>query len=175
MRFTREEIIIELSERYYKFLMTLQFDDELYMKGIGEGKRKFLANLHIHLATRGLPVKQKLFSTDFITPNALEKLEKKDTTGLEYEHLIPKGKYIHDVCEHKAKNGNLTKDFINDLLDRYLWTATVTDVEHKKLKQASMPLDWDSLNIKARYELAAIPLLVHEKGTIFRNKGRGVN
>ncbi|OLS37729.1 hypothetical protein [Bacillus sp. MRMR6] len=171
MYFTREEIIKDLAERYYKFLMTLPFDDALYMKGIGEGKRKFLANLHIHLATRGLPIKRKLYSTDFITPDALEKLVKKDIKGLEYEHLIPKGKYINDVCEHKARNGKLTKDFIIDLLEKYLWTATVTEEEHKKLKQTSMPLEWDGFNIKARYELAGIPLLVHEKGSIIRNEG----
>ncbi|KAF0822184.1 hypothetical protein KIS1582_4050 [Cytobacillus firmus] len=44
------------------------------MKGIHEGKGKFLANLHIHLATKGLPKRwnDKRYSTDYVTPAALE-------------------------------------------------------------------------------------------------------
>lgn len=151
----------ELAKSYYDFLMKLPFDDELYMKGISEGKRKFLTNSHIFLATRKLPKKNKLYSTDFITPSALEKIRNNPLKGLEleYEHIIPKGKYIHEICEKKAMNKTLSIEFIKDLLIRYLWTATVTKLEHDILKE--IPFDWDGDNIKIRYSNAGITLLPH--------------
>ncbi|MFT4413439.1 hypothetical protein [Bacillus sp. UMB0728] len=164
----REVIINTLASKYYYFLNTLPFDDTLFMKGIHEGKGKFLANLHIYLATKDLPKKwnDKRYSTDFATPTALEVLKTNTVTGLEYEHLIPKKKYIQDICEQKAKDGTLTEEFIRSLLDRYLWTATVTSQEHKSLSRRVMPLNWDQKNINARYEVADIVLVPHKKDYI---------
>ncbi|MGE6897073.1 hypothetical protein [Priestia flexa] len=164
----REHIIRTLASKYYYFLTTLAFHDTLFMKGIHEGKSKFLANLHIYLATKDLPKKwnDKRYSTDFAAPAALEVLKTNTVTGLEYEHLIPKKKYIQDICEQKAKDGILTEDFIRSLLDRYLWTATVTSQEHKSLSRRVMPLNWDQENINARYEVADIALVPHKKDYI---------
>ncbi|MBM7708012.1 hypothetical protein [Enterococcus lemanii] len=163
----REYIINILANKYYCFLNTLDFNDMLFMKGIHEGKGKFLANLHIYLATKDLPVKwnDKRYSTDYVTPAALKVLKTNRVSGLEYEHVIPKKKYIQDICEQKAKDGTLTEDFIRSLLDRYLWTATVTSQEHKSLPRR-MPLNWDQENIKARYEEAGINLEPHERSYI---------
>jgi hypothetical protein len=102
------------------------------------------------------------FAIHIITPKALEILKKGSTKGLEYEHLIPKKKYIQDVCEQKAKEGTLTIEFVKTLLDRYLWTATVTEQEHKLLSRRVMPADWDGKNITARYDAAGITLLKHD-------------
>jgi hypothetical protein len=164
MKLSRAQIIDILSEKYYKFLISLPYEDEAYMKGIHEGKGKFLSNLHIYLSTKDLPKKRndKRYATDFITPKALEILKKGSTRGLEYEHLIPKKKYIQDVCEQKAKEGTLTIEFVKTLLDRYLWTATVTEQEHKLLSRRVMPADWDGKNITARYDAAGITLLKHD-------------
>ncbi len=93
-------------------------------------------------------------------------LKTNTVTGLEYEHLIPKKKYIQDICEQKAKDGTLTEDFIRSLLDRYLWTATVTSQEHKLLSRRIMPFNWDQENINARYEVADITLVPHKKDYI---------
>lgn len=165
MALNREIIIQTLANKYYQFLGALQYHDQLYMKGIHEGKGKFLANLHIHLATKDLPKKwnDKRYSTDFVTPAALETLKNNSVNGLEYEHLIPKKKYIQDLCEQKAIEGSLTEEFVRDIISQYLWTATVTTQEHKLLSRRVMPSNWDNRNIKARYESAGITLLNHEK------------
>jgi len=165
MQLTREEIINELSKEYFDFLMALRlkFNNPLFIKGIGEGKRKFLSNLHIHLATRGLPRKSKLYSTDFITPSALLKVKNKQLKGLHYEHVIPKSGYIHEPCEQELLNGTLTIEFIKDLLNCFLWTATVTEDEHTLLDTYAMPKSWDRKNIMARYENVGIQLLPHDK------------
>jgi hypothetical protein len=170
MNSTREKIVDTLSEKYCKFLFNLPYDDHVYMKGIHEGKGKFLANLHIYLTTIDMPKRfnDKRFSTDFVTRSAQEVLNTNAITGLEYEHLIPKKKYIQDVCEQKAKEGILTVDFVQDLLSRYLWIATVTNEEHKLLSRRLMPFNWDGLDIRARYELVGIDLLEHDKNRYLR-------
>ncbi|MBO7747913.1 hypothetical protein I8J29_27350 [Paenibacillus sp. MWE-103] len=169
MQLSREEIIEELSEKYYYFLGSLRFNDHPYMKGIGEGKRKFLANLHIYLATRGLSSKNKLYSTDFISLAAYDKLRNKNLKGLQYEHIVPKSNYIHQVCEEKAKDSTITIEFIRDLLNRYLWTATVTEEEHSILEQSTMPRSWDKISIRARYDSVGIKLIKHDKSYLLKS------
>ncbi|PJN64561.1 hypothetical protein PAEAM_06470 [Paenibacillus sp. GM1FR] len=43
-----------ISEKYYKFLMLLPFEDGIYMLGMKEAKAKYIANLNIDLAKRYL-------------------------------------------------------------------------------------------------------------------------
>jgi hypothetical protein len=85
----RENNISILASKYYDFLINLPYNDNLFMKGIHEGKGKFLANLHIYLATKELPKKwnDKRYSTDFVTPAALEVLKTNNVKGLEYEQF----------------------------------------------------------------------------------------
>ncbi|MCK9858193.1 hypothetical protein [Paenibacillus sp. ATY16] len=168
MLYAREEIMKELSEKYFMFLKTLHFNDPLYMQAISEGKRKFLPALHMHLASRGLPNTHRIFTTDFITSKAFENIRKKSFKGLQYEHIVPKAEYIHDICEQAAKNNSLTVESIRELINRYLWTATVTKEEHHKLKK-SMPRSWDGVNIMARYEAAGIQLLPHDKSYLYKS------
>lgn len=129
----RENLISILSKKYYEFLCSLQYHDYLFMKGIHEGKGKFLANLHIYLVTKDLPKgwNDKRYATDFVTIAALGRLKNNSVEGLEYEHLVPKKKYIQDICEQKAKEGVLTEEFVRNIIQQYLWTATVTKEEHK--------------------------------------------
>src|SRR5699024_9826165 len=121
------------------------------------------------LATSDLPKKwnDKRYSTDFVTPSALEVLKRNSVTGLEYEHLVPKKKYIQDVCEQRAAEGTLTVEFVKDIINKYLWTATVTSNEHNLLTRRTMPSDWDDKNIMARYEQADIILLKNERDYFF--------
>ncbi|MGN5650935.1 hypothetical protein [Bacillus sp. Brlt_9] len=165
----RSQLIKTLSEKYYIFLQSVPFEDELFMKGIGEGKRKFLANLHIYLTTKDLPKgkKEKRYATDYVTPAALDILKRGSTKGLVYEHLVPKSKYIQDVCEEKAKRGELTVDFVYEVLNLYLWTATVTEDEDSKLSTRTMPDDWDETNIKFRYDKSDLELIVHNKDYLY--------
>ncbi len=105
----------------------------------------------------------KRFSTDFVTPSALEILKKSSVVDLEYEHLIPKKKYIQDICERKVAEVNLTVNFVSDIINKYLWTATVTKQEHKLLTRRIIPVNWDEENIMARYEDANIVLFKHRR------------
>lgn len=162
----REILLDTLAEKYYALLISLPYEDELSMIGIQEGKNKFLANLHIYLTKEQLPTgwRDKRYTTDFATPVALEQLRTKQLKGLEYEHLVPQRTFIQAKCEAKAKTEELTVDFVRDILDRYLWTATVTVEEHLRLSRSTMPRGWDQENIFARYEKANLKLEVHEKG-----------
>ncbi|WP_249594324.1 hypothetical protein [Peribacillus frigoritolerans] len=161
----RNAMIKIMAETYYKYLHSLDFDDEYFMAGASEGKRKFLANLHIHLIKKTQPTgwKERRFSTDYVTKDALEILKGKSYTGLIYEHMVPKTKYIQEVCELRARGKSLTLEFVMELLDTYLWTATVTEEEDAKLNKVAMPDGWDLINIMARYEAAGIELIVHNK------------
>lgn len=57
----------------------------------------------------------------------------------------------------------MTFDFAKGILNRYLWTATVTKMEDERLLRSTMPDGWDEANIQSRYEYAGIELLSHDK------------
>jgi hypothetical protein len=165
----RKEMIKIMAETYYKYLQTLDFDNEYFMAGANEGKRKFLANLHIHLINKGLPRgwKERRYSTDYVTKDALEVLKRKSCAGLVYEHMVPKTKYIQEICEVRAREKTLTEKIVFELLDTYLWTATVTVEEDERLNKVAMPDGWDLNNIMAQYEQVGIVLIIHNKEYMF--------
>lgn len=108
---SRDEMIEILADKYVMFLNSLHYDDEFFMVGIREGKNKFFANLHIHLAIKNVRqinknIDKKHYSTDFVTPDALEVLKGNSNAKLTYEHLVPKKKYIQDPCEKKLRKEN---------------------------------------------------------------------
>jgi hypothetical protein len=144
----------EYAQAYYDFLMTIHWDNPLYMVGINEGKTKFLSNMMVN-SKRG---SRHLYG-DYYTSLAAEKVKNKDYKGLVFEHIVPKTKYILRPCEERARNGTLTVDFIEDLLNRYYKIAIVTVEEDKQLNTNSMPDDWDGVNIFSRYEEVGIELL----------------
>lgn len=168
---SREEIMRMIAEKYNYFLQTLNFDDEMYMKGMGEARGKFVANLHIAIMKEEMPKKYKdrRYSADYVSERALKHLETREWKAeeIQYEHMIPKTKYIKEVCEEATKNGVVTTDFIYDVLMKNLWIATVHKDEERLLKRLGlgdkMPSDWDEKNIFARYERAGIELKVHDR------------
>lgn len=93
---------------------------------------------------------------------------------LQYEHIIPKTKNIRNICENTAKknDGSLTEDFIYDVLQRYLWTATIHLSENEDLKdyKNKMPDGWDGANIFYRYEVAGVMVDPHDKSYMNTNK-----
>lgn len=172
---TREEIMKLMAEKYYYFLNVLKFEDEIYMAGMVEARRKFLANLHITIMKKGLPPKYKdwRFSSDYVSESALKHLKngKWDSNMLQYEHMVPKTEYIMKVCENAAKTGTITVDYIFEILNRNLWVATIHKEENEILSdfklRNKMPNDWDGVNIFARYEKAGIELIKHDKSYLY--------
>jgi hypothetical protein len=57
---SREEIMRLMADKYTYFLKTLKFEDAIYMEGMGEARRKFLANLHITIMKKQLPTKKMI-------------------------------------------------------------------------------------------------------------------
>lgn len=164
---SREEIMRILADNYYIFLRSLPFENDIYMEGMGEARIKFLANLHITITKKYLPKKRKdrRYTTDYISHMALELLKRSSWSSGEliYEHMVPKTRYVKEVCEKKAKSGEISAEFIFQLLMKYFWTATIHKKENKLLSKSMMPLDWDGENIFARYNSAEIILIEHDK------------
>jgi hypothetical protein len=160
-----------LAENYFYFLQSLLYENNLYMEGMREARGKFLANLHITLIKSYLPKQynDRFYSTDFVTPKALELLQNKSWTSneLRYEHIIPKRRYIKDQCEDWAIDGQLSKDKIYQLLIKYFWTATIHKDEDILLSRTKMPDNWDKKNIFARYDDVEIKLFPHNKEYLF--------
>lgn len=164
---SREEFMRIYADNYYYFLRSLPYDNEIYMKGMGEARTKFLANLHITTTKEYLPkgYKNWRYTTDYVSEKALELLKKRQwgRGELVYEHIVPKTKYIKEACENAAQNGELSPDFIYHLLMRYYWTATIHKTEDNLLIKNTMPKEWDEVNIFARYDEANIKLIKHDK------------
>lgn len=173
MESTRERIMRTLADKYYYFLTVLPFEDELYMQGMVEPRRKFLANLHITLIRQSLPpaCSDWRYSTDHVSEMALHLLQRGtwNKDELIYEHMVPKTRYIKEPCEAAARRGVLTPDYVYDLLVRYLWTATIHASENERLAQRTkMPPNWDEIDVFARYKAKGIILIPHNKEYLSR-------
>lgn len=170
---SREEIMRILAENYYFFLKNLPFENDIYLEGMGEARNKFLANLHITITKKYLPKKRKdwRYTTDYISVRALELLKRGtwNSGELIYEHMVPKTRYIKEVCEKQAKTGEISPEHIYQLLIKYFWTATIHGEENKLLSKSMMPNDWDGENIFARYNSAKITLIEHDKTYLSNN------
>ncbi|MBO2944895.1 hypothetical protein JJQ72_13030 [Paenibacillus sp. F411] len=165
----REFVLRMLADSYFYFLKSLPFENESYMKGMREARTKFVANLHITLLQEYMPKsrKDRRYTTDFVSPRALILLKSGSLKGLSYEHIVPKTRFIKDQCEIVAQNGLLqSSDFIYEILDKYLWTATVHSEEEKGLIRTKMPPGWDGKNILARYD-GIVNLEEHDKSYLF--------
>jgi hypothetical protein len=145
----------KLAEAYYKLLTAIDWNDEILVKGLREGLNKFLSNAF----ASQFPKKHKHHKTHKISRAAKKQLDAKKYVGLRYEHLVPKQKYIQGPCEELAKRGELTVEYIVQLLDKYWFVATITKEEDDRLRRTSMHTGWDEENIFDRYEFAGIELL----------------
>ena len=148
----------QIAKSYFKLLSSLDWEDDILMSGLREGLTKFLSNAF--LKSNG---DDKYFQGDFYTHGALELIEKGITSGLVYEHMVPKSKYIQKPCEERAQKKSLNEDYVIDLLNRYWKIAIVTKEEDKKLTRTKMPDDWDEADIRIRYKNARIDLVPREK------------
>ena len=145
----------ELARIYYKLLTSVDWSDEIFIKGLREGLNKFISNAFLAHHNG----KNKYHKTHYVSRIALAKLNVKDHKGLIYEHVVPKTKYIQGPCEELAKTGKLTESIIESKLDAYWKLATVTKAEDQKLDMLSMPEDWDGQDVFARYKDVGIELI----------------
>jgi len=144
----------DIASAYHSFLTSVAWDNPLYVKAITEGKNKFLSNAWLSLSKSS-----KYHKAEFITKSALAKIENGDYKNLVFEHMIPKQKFIQKPCEELAKKGELTLEFVEDILTRYWHLATITKEEDSMLDRLSIPSDWDKKDIFIRYKIAQIDLI----------------
>jgi hypothetical protein len=154
----RSEILNKLSSSYFLFLSSIHWKDELYLKGISEGKNKFLSNAYLHLCTGKYSISNYLSLQAKLILNNWEDLYKPGS--LVFEHMVPKDKYVQKPCEELAKNQKLNEKIIFELLDKYWFIATITKDEEKSLLSAKvMPEDWNKEDHLARYTKANIEVV----------------
>ncbi|MEH6937418.1 hypothetical protein V7056_06065 [Bacillus sp. JJ664] len=173
----RKEILKRVAEEYWYFLNSIRWDNELYKSGMKEARTKFLANLHITILTKHLPrgYRRRWYTADYVSPRAIKLLQKgKWGSGeLIYEHMVPKTEYIIKECEKKIQEEKeIDKDFIYDMLDKYLWIATIHEDENKGLLKNSMPNGWNKEDIFARYKEKdkEIELIPHDRSYFNKKK-----
>jgi hypothetical protein len=164
--FNREEYLRYLSKNLFEVLMLKKEipDDflrkyHLSAKGIGDDLY-FLTESYFR--QKGL-FKGKHSMSDYITPNAKNAIESGNVSkNLIYEHMIPKNLYIKQISEITL-SGELTEEFIYDLLIKNYFVCTVTKEEDNKLPSIKMDDDWDGINPFYRYEKAGIHFVSNRK------------
>jgi hypothetical protein len=154
----RSIILTQLAETYLVFLKSIIWENELYLKGIHEGKNKFLSNAYLHLCG------DKYGISNYHSKEALfllnNQTDVRNSGKLVFEHMVPKAKYIQKPCEDMARVGRLSFNDIFPLLEKYWFIATITKDEEKFLKTAKvMPTDWNSKGHIARYVNTKIELI----------------
>lgn len=148
---------LKLARCYYKLLNSLDWNDDLLVSGMREGLNKFLSNAYL----ASTPGKNKYHKTHFISSNALEQLKSNCSTGLVFEHIVPKTKYIQEPCERLARSQELTAEHVEYIINRYWKLATITTAEDEKLTRLAMPKEWDEVDVFARYKVVGINLIVN--------------
>jgi len=161
----RTKVIKDLSLLYFKFLKSIDWDDKIYLKGINEGRNKFLSNTYLNLCTG------KHAITNFRSKKALEIIQDSNNNSkngkLIFEHMVPKEKYIQRPSEEIVRDLRLTEseklDKIFELLIKYWHIASITVEEDKSIKnKRTMPKDWDGVSITARYDEVGITVIKNE-------------
>ena len=146
-----------VGKAYARFLISLDWTDSLVMAGSREGRNKFLSNAWLSACGSC----NKYYKTQLVSADALSQLKMKSWTGLVWEHVIPKQRYIQGPCERLAVDGNLTERAVSDLLYKYWITATITKTEDNLLSRSRMPANWDDVDVFARYRETGIELVVN--------------
>ncbi|EWG99928.1 hypothetical protein [Halomonas sp. BC04] len=152
---TADDLLQHLANAYFKVLSSTDWTDPVVVSGLREGLNKFLSNAHLAL----FKGENKYHKTHWTSQGALEQLERRDHRDLVWEHLVPKTRYIQGPCERSARQGTLTPEFIEELLEKYWHLATITKQEDRTLHPLQMPNEWDMENIRARYEAVGIKLI----------------
>lgn len=159
--YNRTMVVNELSSVYFKFLKSIEWDDALFLKGIREGRNKFLSNAYLNLCKgKHSIVNYYSLEADTIIKQYQGRLPK---GKLIFEHMVPKEKYIQTPCEEIIKSSstdNQKLKEIRNLIDRYWYLASITVEQDKCLQyKKTMPENWDKENIFARYENAGIRII----------------
>jgi hypothetical protein len=147
-----------LSCSYHKLLTNIDWKDAVFIAGIREGLNKFLSNAFLSIDRS----KSKYLKGDFYSCESYKKCSIRDFSGLIYEHIVPKYKYIQEPCEEMAKKGTLNVDFIYEILIKYWKIAIITKAENSTLRQRLMPASWDGHNILARYDDVGLKLKTYD-------------
>lgn len=143
-----------LVKAYYKLLKSIDWSDEVLVWGLREGLNKFPSNAFLSLHPES-----KYLSGDYYSHAALEKVRYRDFSGLIFEHMVPKARYIQKPCEQAAQEGRLDIAEIRELFRRYWKISVITVEENSRLKGHAMPDDWDLENVFARYQECGIELV----------------
>ncbi|WHZ01214.1 hypothetical protein QNH48_19705 [Neobacillus sp. YX16] len=164
-KFSRLEFIEFISRHLEQIIhLKLKISDQrlkqhhLSPKGLGDD---------LYFLTESYHRQNRLFNgkysmTDFITPQALLKLQQKEKVKLIFEHMIPKNLYLNRLV-NKAQQGILTYDEIYNVLMKYYYTCTVTEDEDNSLPPSKMQDGWDRQNAFYRYQLAEIEFIENPK------------
>jgi hypothetical protein len=159
MKLSREEVLAKAAVTYLEFLLSINWENELFLLGINEGKNKFLSNLYISMLK-----KNKYLISNYYSKEAAIKLKQNDFRDLVFEHMIPKQKYIQSPCEKIAQMEISYEEKLNLIrmnLNEKWHIATITKTENKTLKLGkTMPLNQEN-NIFARYEKFNIELVTN--------------
>jgi hypothetical protein len=153
------DALVIISAKYHKLLTLIDWNDELLVAGVQKALARFPANAFLILL-KGCGCRvHKYHCTQLVSPAALTQLEKLNYKNLVFEHVVPKSEYVHLPCVEKARAGELSVEFVADMLKRYLLLATVTKEEDRRLPRDNMPQDWDAVDVFARYRIAGIRLV----------------
>ena len=154
MESSRRESNAQLAQTYFKLLTSIDWSDPVLVGGLREGLNKFLSNAHI----ASFPGRNKYYKTHYVSTAALQQLQDQKMSGLVFEHLVPKRRYIQEPCEEQAIAGELSIGFIQERLNRFWVLATVTAAEDSLLLRTEMPAEWDEIDVQARYSHAGMTL-----------------
>jgi hypothetical protein len=147
----------EVGRVYTKYLQSIDWNDPLYVRGITEGKGKYLSNAWL-AACKGT----KHHKTHFVSKHALIKIRNKAKNGLVCEHMVPKNLY-QKKFEILATSSELNFNHVHQILRQYWVLASITKEENAIFRDlgltTSMPENWDEKDVFARYRLARIDLI----------------
>lgn len=149
-----KQLCKELAEAYYTFLTTVYSaeskEQRIYLNGINHSdcKGHFLSNAYLSMYGKYVDSVEWVYHS----LDAKKIIDSGQKKGIVFEHIVPKQKYIQDLCEQRAINGELTVDFIYDLLCKYWFIALITSAEDKNLLANKMPDGWDGKDIFLRYK-----------------------
>jgi hypothetical protein len=152
MSLDNSDVLVRIADAYVEFLTCLPWKHALVLAGAKEGLSKFLSNAYI----RCFPARRKYELTQLISQAACDRLNAGVRKDLVFEHVVPKRRFIQEPCEQRAREGQLTAEFVLSILQKYWVLATVTTEEDRLL-----PRGWDERDILARYTAAGIHLLAN--------------
>lgn len=139
---------------YYKLLQSVDWNDEVLVRGLREGLNKFPSNAFLSMHPES-----KYLSGDYYSPAALAQVQARDFSGLIFEHMIPKARYIQKPSERAAEEGRLDLDELRVLFQKYWKIAVITVDENVSLRAHAMPLNWDYVDVLARYRESGVELV----------------